>query len=374
LYNIADGCRNVLNKLEKTLDKYGELGTVPEGVGKRVKRVWKRLKWEPEDIRELRSRISSNITLLNAFNGQLTRDNTVKLVQHQNNQERRTILDWLTPTDYSAQQSDFIGRRQDGTGHWLLDSDEFQSWLNKDKQTLFCPGIPGAGKTMIASIVVDHLNAKFSNVADIGIAYIYCNYQPQQEQKPEDLLSSLLKQLAQEQPALPADVKDLYERHSSKRSRPSLNEIVKALHSTVLLYSRIFIIVDALDEYHVSNSEGQKKLLSDIFNLQYQAQVNLFATSRFISEIISQFEGCLSKEIRAQDDDILKYINGRMPQLLRSKISKCPEYTGLQNTIRSDIVKAADGMYAHSSIKIQVSARLTWVSGFSLHGYIWISS
>jgi hypothetical protein len=55
-----------------------------------------------------------------------------------------------------------------------------------------------------------------------------------------------------------------------------------------------------------------------------------------------QFEGCLLKQIRAQDDDILRYVNGRIPKLLRSKISKYPD---LQNTIRNEVVKSAEGMY-----------------------------
>ena len=64
-------------------------------------------------------------------------------------EEHQAIVDWLTSIDYAAQQSDFISRRQDGTEVWLLDSDEFHGWLNQKQQTLFCPGIPGAGKTMI---------------------------------------------------------------------------------------------------------------------------------------------------------------------------------------------------------------------------------
>jgi AAA+ superfamily predicted ATPase len=93
--------------------------------------------------------------------------------------EHQTILDWLTLIDYTPQQNDFIGRREEGTGQWLLDSEEFQEWLNTSKQTLFCPGIPGAGKTMMTSIVVEHLRAKFGNDANTGIAYLYCSYQPQ---------------------------------------------------------------------------------------------------------------------------------------------------------------------------------------------------
>lgn len=73
LEEIADACRNVLEKLEQTLDKYGELQPGCEGVGRRIKRAWKRLKWEPDDIRDLRSRIVANVTLLNAFRGRLAR-------------------------------------------------------------------------------------------------------------------------------------------------------------------------------------------------------------------------------------------------------------------------------------------------------------
>jgi hypothetical protein len=90
--------------------------------------------------------------------------------------ERQAILDWLTPIDYAAQQHDFISRRQAGSGQWLLESEEFQAWLNTDNQTLFCPGIPGAGKIILISIVVEELTTRFSNDPTIGIAYIYCNF------------------------------------------------------------------------------------------------------------------------------------------------------------------------------------------------------
>jgi septation ring formation regulator EzrA len=73
LREIADGCLNVLQKLEQTLDKYSELNPGSSRIKNRVKRVWKRLKWEPEDIKELRSRIVANVTLLNTFQGKITR-------------------------------------------------------------------------------------------------------------------------------------------------------------------------------------------------------------------------------------------------------------------------------------------------------------
>jgi hypothetical protein len=278
------------------------------------------------------------------------RDGIDRLIHSQEDQDRQAIIDWLTPIEYAAQQTDIISKRQEGTGEWLLKSSEFQEWVNKSQQTLFCPGIPGAGKTVMSSIVVDQLNAKFKGEAGVGIAHIYCSYQPQQEQKTEDLILSLLKQLAQKHMIVNTEVKTLYERHRTRGSRPSMDEIARALQSTVQLYSRVFFIIDALDEFYVSNNEEQKRLLSEIFGLQKQAQINLFATSRFISEIISQFERCSSKEIRAQNDDILSYVNGRIPRLLKSRISNYPDYAHLQSTIGRDIVKAADGMYVDFSV------------------------
>jgi Cdc6-like AAA superfamily ATPase len=305
--------------------------------------VWKRLKWEPEDIKELRSRISTNITLLNAFNSQLTRDNMLKLVRHKDDQQRRTIQDWLTPTDYGTQQSDFISRRQGGTGRWLLDSDEFQRWFNQSKQTLFCTGIPGAGKTIITSIVVDYLNMKFENDTGVGIAFLYCNFRRQQEQKPEDLLASLVKQLVQEQSSMPERVKSLYEYHKDKRTRPSFDEISKALHSVVADYSRTFIIVDALDECQISDG-GRTRLLSEIFNLQAKTGASLFATSRYIPEIMKEFEGSVSLEIRASDEDVRRYLDGHMLEL-PSLVVRSHD---LQENIKTEIIKAVDGMYVPS--------------------------
>jgi hypothetical protein len=65
-----------------------------------------------------------------------------RLHDRQDREYRQVILDWLTPIDYGAQQSDYIARRLEGTGRWLLDSDEFRKWLTETKQVLFCPGIP----------------------------------------------------------------------------------------------------------------------------------------------------------------------------------------------------------------------------------------
>jgi hypothetical protein len=99
------------------------------------------------------------------------------------------------------------------------------------------------------------------------MAYIYCNFHRLNEQKIEDLLASILKQLSQEQAWLPDSVRNLHNRHKIKRTRPSLDDILKAVQSVMVLYPKAFVIIDALDECQVSD-DCRTRFLSEIFNLQ----------------------------------------------------------------------------------------------------------
>ena len=240
----------------------------------------------------------------------------VTLVRSQEDQGRQTILDWITPIDYALQQSDFISRRQSRTGQQLLDSAEFKGWVETHTRTLFCPGIPGAGKTILTSIVVEELFTRFDNDGAISIAYLYCNYQRQYEQNLKDLFASLLKQLIQEQPSIPNSVTTLYNRYKDKRTRPSLGEILGILQTVAAAYLRVFIIVDTLDECQISDGCRQR-FLSGLFNLQATCRVNLFATSRPISSIEKEFEGNSKLEIRASEEDVRRYLEGYMFRLPR---------------------------------------------------------
>ncbi|TVY17131.1 Ankyrin repeat, PH and SEC7 domain containing protein [Lachnellula arida] len=340
LDGIDKSCRDVLDDLQQILDQNREVVSGSRGIGKRVVRVWKRIKWDPEVINELRSRITSNIALLNAFNGEFTRDNMVKLVHHQDDQERQAILDWISSVDFPSQQKDIISRRQDGTGLWLLDSEEYKAWSSLKGQTLFCPGIPGAGKTILSSIVVDDLNARFRDDESVGIAYVYFNFRRQEEQKLEIILAGILKQLLQSRPSLPESIKALYSRHKQDQTPWPTAETPKELRSVIALYSRVFIVADALDE---CQNEHRTNFLSGVFDLKADTELGLFATSRFIPEITSRFENSHRLEIRAREHDVQKYLRGHM-----SRLPACVQRSHeIQEAIVAKIVTAVKGMHLH---------------------------
>ena len=75
-------------------------------------------------------------------------------------------------------------------------------------------------------------------------------------------------------------------------------------------------------------------LLSRIRNLQTQSNVKLMATSRLITKIEEEFKN----DIRLED--VERYLDSQMPRLPSCVL----ERPSLQQRIKTDITKAADGM------------------------------
>jgi hypothetical protein len=202
---------------------------------------------------------------------------------------------------------------------------------------LFCPGIPGAGKTMIAAIAIDHLGRLAQ--ADVGLAYLFCNYKSQVDQSLHGLLSALLKQLVQSRTDIAASVTRLYDHHSKQNSKPSRDEIFTALLTICSNHTRVYIVVDALDE--CTNQDGTRsRLVEKLGELQARTNVRLLFTSRFIPEITERFLSNPMLEVRASKEDVKQFVAGQIPRL-PSCIRRDDE---LALAVQSKIIEAVDGM------------------------------
>jgi hypothetical protein len=176
----------------------------------------------------------------------------------------------------------------------------------------------------------------------------------QNEQKVEDLLASILKQLAS---PMPESVTKLYEQHRNRYTRLSLKELLRALKYVVAAYTTVFVVIDALDECQTKD-DCRNVFLSQIFDLQKNSTVKLFATARPIPEITERFVGD-HLNIRAQESDLHRYLEGRISQAGSDLLQSYKE------EIRNRITEVADGMFVHPcQILISGPQKLTISAGF----------
>jgi len=184
------------------------------------------------------------------------------------------------------------------------------------------------------SVVVNHLREQFKHETDVGKACIYCNYREKDVQIPVNLIASLWSQLVQ-QDSLSSNVRDLYKDHNRRGTRPALSEVSKILRSETSRYSKIFVIVDALDECPEAG-RSRAILLTELRALQ--PTVNLMATSRFLDSIAREFEGVIQLEISASIKDLQEYVRGRI-----SCESRLSRNVGKDAALGEDIINTVVG-------------------------------
>ncbi|KAJ5151324.1 uncharacterized protein N7482_010576 [Penicillium canariense] len=339
---VIRSCDNVLRDLDSRLRKFHILAkdSSPEWTG-RVRQAWKRIRWDQAEIDNFRSRIVANISLLNLIVGKANQHGIQSLNDRQDDHERDKILGWLSPVSPSLRQSEVFNSHQKGTGIWLLETEDFQQWIRGEKQVLFCPGIPGSGKTVLSSIIIDHLEQRFPNPDGVVIAYLFCDYR--QQHTLFELYSALLRQAVQRKTSIPESVKSFYQKYSTQSTRPSEDEIIGQLRSVLASCARAFVVIDALDECPIAdgNHTIRNSFLRQLVRLQKEEGFHLLATSRPDQEIAAHFEGSASVEIRASSEDIQYYVDVRLndlPSFVRKREK-------LKQAIKDSITKAAKEMY-----------------------------
>ncbi|KAJ7118105.1 hypothetical protein C8R44DRAFT_189884 [Mycena epipterygia] len=268
--------------------------------------------------------------------------------------ERDRIIEWYSPLNFFLRQADIFNGHQPGTGEWLLDHDVFKKWKSGTGNTIWCRGMPGAGKTVLVSIVVDNLRTGLES-QNVGVAVIYLNHKETDAHSPSKLLASLWRQLVFRKPIW-STVYQLYEKHHEPRTRPALDEDQALLCSIIADYSKVFILVDALDEYPEVQRDVLLRLLCTL-----GPTVNLLVTSRSHIAIdhVTSFEPL---EIRAREVDIRKYLEGQIlkSSRLSKHIQKSPD---LRETIEAKIIQRSDGMFLLAKLHIDSLATKMTVKG-----------
>ncbi|KAL8854084.1 MAG: hypothetical protein Q9221_001207, partial [Calogaya cf. arnoldii] len=266
-------------------------------------------------------------------------------------QQRENILDWLSPLNFFQTQQDTFARREDGTGQWFIESAIFQDWLSSTNRTLCCTGIPGAGKSILASVVIDFLRGRYTEQKSVGVAAIYCNFKERVSQTPENLLAGFSVQLVRQ--TLPESLVKFHRMHSAQKTRPTWKEMIQIFEDIVTELDIAYLIVDALDEC----SEDVRDLLLTFFET-LPSNIRLMVTTRHNDEITYGFRTSPMIEIRASVGDLKKYVasrvrsNRRLSGYVRSNVS-------LEQDICDTVASKADGMFLAAKLHVDALSTKT---------------
>lgn len=128
------------------------------------------------------------------------------------------------------------------------DTAGLRNWVATKGQVLFCPGLPGARKTFLTSIVINHVQEIHDGEEGFGLAYHCFRFNNESKEGPSTILSNILSQLSQRLGTVPDELGSLYKKHKERGTQPSFEELSNAVFGVTSHHSRVFIIIDGLDE------------------------------------------------------------------------------------------------------------------------------
>ncbi len=207
----------------------------------------------------------------------------------------------------------------------------------------------GAGKTKLASRVVDYLIAELEKGQnDEALAYFYCDRNQHDRQDPSCVLRSYVRQLSTTrsgdaiQPCL-ADLYRAKERKGFASAQLSDGECTELLGRLVDIYPQTTLVLDALDELDKDRRAGFIEMIDSLV-ASASRPVKVFISSRRDTDIKRQFEDGPNIGILATDNwgDISTFVTAEIERhetRQRRKIS-----SALRADIINTLQEKSDGM------------------------------
>ncbi|KAL6796987.1 hypothetical protein J3E68DRAFT_402406 [Trichoderma sp. SZMC 28012] len=256
---------------------------------------------------------------------------------------------WRGCADYVTAHESAREFRLEGTGLWLLNHAHFRRWLIGERvaNTLFCPGEPGSGKTILTSLAIDEVQKWQQNntSSNVGLAYFYFSYRRPIPMR--NVVLTLLQQLYL-QSLSPIDELTVLEKLAAKSEYIPFASVVSALLTISRQFSKVYIILDALDECAPGYRPDLLHLLTSITD----SPTRLLASSR-PHQTFGVLEGGPKIEILPPKGDIEHYA--------KTKLQHAPLFAGddeLLDEVISALVAASERHHMFLAIALQVDAVL----------------
>ncbi|KLU87314.1 hypothetical protein MAPG_06315 [Magnaporthiopsis poae ATCC 64411] len=231
------------------------------------KKMWKKLflaSWNgfKSDINQLKENLARHRRLIEsrASLTQFEETQSIRLAAEENlrrtnedaqRRRRRDVFRWLRSPDMDAFHERHARARGWSTQScaWLLQDPAFKDWFDPNfcqTPLLWLNGKPGAGKSVLASFVVD----RAKELPDIAVAFFYCSERDPARQTLIAVARSMLAQLVAQDETLILHCELMMSTQNGKVPQDVLSDIklAKDLLKTALKSRKTYVILDGIDE------------------------------------------------------------------------------------------------------------------------------
>ncbi|KAF7377539.1 ANK-REP-REGION domain-containing protein [Mycena sanguinolenta] len=278
----------------------------------------------------------------------------LRAADDKNAEHLRNLLDWMKPLPMDSRLHAILELHHPDTCKWLLENALFQGWKSTKGSLLWLNGIAGSGKTVISSVVIDHLLQTCTS--EEVVLYTFCEFRNQQSINPGAILCTLFSGLLRSYPGeISVDFDDLIREERKRQSPPqTVTRLLKLMRTAIPAFKRIYLVLDGLDE-----CDSRSELLEFLPALASDNDLHVFVSSRQEEEIREAFCNAsiisLGTQTDEVDGDIKLYISHELEN--RRELARLPR--GLKDEIQATLESKASGMFRLVECQLDVLAKKT---------------
>ncbi|KAK0654181.1 hypothetical protein QBC41DRAFT_386563, partial [Cercophora samala] len=177
--------------------------------------------------------------------------------------QRNETITWLNPAPPPLEKYRDARAWCLGAGRWLLESQPFQDWFHPDfckSPLLWITGIPGAGKSVLASIIIDEAR---NLDTDTTVAFFFCQPNDTNTNTFVAVARGLISQLMTQNSSLITSLAE--QRSLSGQVTLSTADLAKSMLKDALgCCKNTYIVIDGLDS---CSRKDRKEIVSTIRSL-----------------------------------------------------------------------------------------------------------
>jgi hypothetical protein len=192
-----------------------------------------------------------------------------------------------------------------------------------------------------SSTIIQEVTLGYDSDPAVAVAYFYFDFNDSEKQRHENLVRSLIVQLAMQSEKTPECLNALFARNQDGQQQPTIDALVLILQHLLRDFKQVFLIFDALDE--CKEREELLSLIESIVAWEVE-NVHILATSRREKEIEDSLKPLITGEICIQSALVNADIRTHICERLQSdaKLKRLPADVKLE--IERTLMKGAQGM------------------------------